>query len=200
LQRTFGNLLFFNHLTWTLILQSEVKDVFEQRQRGEERELKLSLELAQQFPLTIDAAAAETDDSTQASHSTSAQPLPEYRESMLSFRQLIEQQTVTDSSDPEKLRAALLSVLPFPLTRVLLHSSYKELGAGAVQSIEACLHCWRQETLGTDELLNMLKSFASQSDILQKCLEPIMTSNEGEVATLQQMRDLTEMMCQSNRE
>jgi len=181
-------------------LEGEVKMVSEQRQRGEERELKLSLELAQQFPMTLDEADAETDDSTQASHSTSAQPLPEYRESMLSFRQLIEQQTVTDSGDPEKLRAALLSVLPFPLTRVLLHSSYKELGAGAVQSIEACLHCWRQETLGTDELLNMLKSFASQSDILQKCLEPIMTSNEGEVATLQQMCDLTEMMCQSNRE
>jgi len=173
--------------------------VSEQRQRGEERELKLSLELAQQFPMTLDEADAETDDSTQASHSTSAQPLPEYRESMLSFRQLIEQQTVTDSSDPEKLRAALLSVLPFPLTRVLLHSSYKELGAGAVQSIEACLHCWRQETLGTDELLIMLKSFASQSEILQQCIEPITTSNEGEAATLQQMCDLTEMMCQATR-
>jgi len=199
LQRTFWNLSFFNHLTWTLILQGEVKDVFEQRQREEERELKLSLELAQQFPMTLDEADSETDDSTQASHSASAQSFLEYTESMLSFRQLVEQQTVTDSNDPEKLRAALLSILPFPLTRDLLHGSYKELGACDVKSIEACLHCWRQETLGTDELLIMLKSFASQSEILQQCLEPIMTSNEGEAATLQQMCDLTEMMCQATR-
>lgn len=177
-----------SHLTTLAIVQGEVKIAHEQRRRAEERELS---------KFTLDSGDEAYAEGTHAVSDVSFQCSPSntHEKSMLSFRELIDQYAVKDRN-PAKLRAAEVAMLPRPLTRAVLEHAYKELGVGAEQSIEACLQCWRQEKLGTDELLITLKSFASQSTTLQRHLACIMPSVEGEVATVEQMRELTEMMYQ----
>ena len=79
--------------------------------------------------------------------------------------------------------------LPAHLTTEILEEAYKELGAGAEKSIDICLQCWRAGKIGSDEFQRVVESFKGGSAVLREHLTPG-TPPAGEVATLEQMREL----------
>jgi hypothetical protein len=183
-----------------------VREYFKRRRIREEHEVQRSLEIAQQFPMrTHECESGVKSDSEVASEPATShwivdskdrqEQAESLQESMLSFREIV-RKIAGAEADPAKVRAAEMSALPPPLTRAVLDKAYGQLGPGAEKSIEACVSAWREDKLGSDEVIKMVRSFAGSSECLSRHLAPLIRSNTGlsEVASPDQMRELQEML------
>lgn len=123
----------------------------------EEQELQRSLEIDRQFPMSTHKCESCSDSVGEPSTShmvrvpvDTKERVESMHQSMLSFRQIVREMTVTRTeADSAKVRAAEMSTLPKPLTRVVLDKAYVEQGPGAEKSIETSLLAWCESKLGT---------------------------------------------------
>jgi len=99
------------------------------------------------------------------------------------------------------------TALPLPLTQAALNEAYKQLTPGAENSIKSVIQWWRTNKISSNDVLATVKSFTGSSAVLQKIFvtatsdpaDPldglsVMASIEGEVASDQQMHELSQLM------
>ena len=171
-----------------LQLQQDVKDALRWRHTRDAKARNESAEIAQRCPLVF----AEEPASTHTKDEVEEAPTPVKRVSILSFEEKMKADALA-----AKARAEAAKALPAPLTQVALDEAYKQLPAGADQTIESVINCWRNNKLSADDVLSTVKSFSGSSVVLQ---EMFFTSSsvdgEGEVASDEQMRELARLaMC-----
>jgi len=97
----------------------------------------------------------------------------------------------------KKARIIAISALPAPLNREDLDEAYAQLPKGAEVAIEASIKMWREKRLDLASLMATVKSFAHTSPVLKNALAHCSSEPTSpvvcEVATPEQMRDLTAM-------
>eukprot|EP00287_Rhodomonas_sp_CCMP768_P003874 CAMPEP_0196717554 /NCGR_PEP_ID=MMETSP1091-20130531/908_1 /TAXON_ID=302021 /ORGANISM="Rhodomonas sp., Strain CCMP768" /LENGTH=236 /DNA_ID=CAMNT_0042057921 /DNA_START=72 /DNA_END=782 /DNA_ORIENTATION=+ len=159
-----------------LELQSQVKQAMVNKNKADEAERQLSLEVAQRHPIAPIAAPTHVEQS-----------------SVSATRKVDEMDMEYISAKKRKVAAA---EMPAPLSASVLEAARKELPSGAVLAIETCLKCWREKKMGKDEVLFTIKTFASASPSLLHALEfKERPQFLGEAATQEQMRELSMLAC-----
>jgi len=153
-----------------LELQAQVKQAVENKQKMDEVERNLSIEIAHRNPIAF---------------VNKATPEPAHKPATLDIEIISAKKALL--RDPE---------IPAPLTPKILDAARKELPAGAVFSIDACLKCWREKKMAWDEVLFTIKTFASSSPSLMSAMEAkLRTQPLGEQATQAQMLELARLAC-----
>ncbi len=173
-------------------LQKQVSDAVRWRHARDAREAKMSAEIAARHPVRFpddEPAKAERTDATTAAVVVEACP------------------AVVAASFEEKMKADAREAkarmeadrLPAPLTNAALDDAFKELPRGTQTSIEACIKCWRENKMAPADLLATVRAFASSSPALRKVFagpEHCGVGELGEVATAEQMHELSRMAAQ----
>ena len=164
------------------------------RQNIEEEEMKISLQVALKNPVRLPVTVVTLGGTAQLDQWAQSK-----REDLINCADMpnFPARVHATCAGPEseaweavsgKARGARAD-LPAHLTTEILEEAYKELGAGAEKSIDICLQCWRAGKIGSDEFQRVVESFKGGSAVLREHLTPG-TPPAGEVATLEQMREL----------
>ena len=176
-----------------LCQQGEVEERLQRRRKMEEREMDISLGVALKNPIVLTDACSQHGDA-QLSDSVLDQTVKLDGESPVNLTRMPIAHVNSLRGFDEKGAVAHLAQanLPLPahLTREILAGAYTELSPGAQKSIEACLQCWKTGKIGSDEIQQVLESFAGSSEVLKKHLAPCSTPPASEVATFEQMLEL----------
>jgi hypothetical protein len=165
-----------------LQLQQSVHDALRWRHARDAKARKLSADIAARHPLLAPEEAPAT------SHDVADLTLtvPKSTAPVLSFEEKMKADALA-----AKERAADARALPPPLTKSALDEAYEQLPAGAKQSIETVVNCWRSNKLPASDVLATVKSFVGSSAALKKLFGG--DEQEGEVASDEQMRELARL-------
>ena len=161
------------------------------RRAHEWREIRLSAELANKFPMSTDkdeapvaaehAAAAEVE--VQCARAAARTP----------------EQCTAEELAKKEMAGRRLPDLPAPLSQRDLEAAYAELPVGACSTIQTCVECWQSGRLTSSDVVDTVRSFASLSKMIRGLFEAAGKAAlpsglcSGEAATDEEMHDLAKM-------
>jgi hypothetical protein len=170
-----------------LQLQQSVEDALRWRHARDAKARKVSADIAMRHPLK------PAEETSATSHDVSAADLKltvvksKPAAPVMSF----EEKMKADALEA-KARASDANYLPEPLTKPVLDEAYTQLPAGAKQSIETVVNCWRSNQLPASDVLATVRSFVGSSAALKK-LFAANEEDDCEVASAEQMRELARL-------
>ena len=169
-----------------LQLQQSVEDALRWRHSRDDKARKVSADIAMRHPLKAVAETSATSHDASATDLT----LTVHKKTKAASVQSFEEKMKADALEA-KARAADACALPAPLTKPVLDEAYLQLPAGAKQSIETVVGCWRSNKLPASDVLATVKSFVGSSTALAK----LFTCEEEacEIASAEQMRELARL-------
>ena len=167
-----------------LEMQQAVKSAVAWHQARDAKARKVSAEIAARLPIVFkdEAPTRHVDDELTATVEKAKVPV-------LSFEEKMKMDALEAKARMHKARC-----LPLPLTQAVLNNAYKQLPAGAEQSIESIIHLYHANKLPASDVLDTVKSFAGSSAALQSIFAA--DKQECEAASEEQMRELARLaMC-----
>jgi hypothetical protein len=180
------------HMRTTVLyteLEEEVKEEREAARRALRvrcfQDLRISAELAARFPLCaadgcmcVDTACKDREERAEVAEVVAVAEVEAGARaagpSTVGPREACEDVDFERNASPSTSREIQL---PRPLTQRGMLEALRELPEGVRHTIQACLDCWQQGRLGSKDVVDTVRSFATKSEVLRRLF-----ANAGAIA------------------